>query len=173
MPMKFSIVLIAAGVSISSLFVACSGGSTENPPAATDTTVNKSDDSNTGKLEANKQLVRDFYQSLMGDKDSTAIDKYIDDNIKEHNPLLQDGKEWLKNTLRPFLENPNIQKTKVDIEQIAAEGDMVWVLVRDTAPNGKVFARVNIFRINNGKITEAWKVTELVPATSANQNTVF
>ena len=52
------------------------------------------------------------------------------DDIKEHNPALKDGKEWLKNSLRPFLENPNIQKTKVDIAHIAADGDMVWLLVK-------------------------------------------
>jgi predicted SnoaL-like aldol condensation-catalyzing enzyme len=125
------------------------------------------------KLDANKKLVADFYQSLFGDKDSTAIDKYAADNIKEHNPALQDGKEWLKTSLRPFLENPNIEKTKVNIAHIAADGDMVWLLVKDAAPNGEVFARVNIYRVENGKITEAWKVSEQVPDKSENTNTMF
>jgi len=125
------------------------------------------------KLEANKKLVAEFYQSLFGDKDSTAIDKYAADNIKEHNPSLQDGKEWLKMSLRPFLENPNIAKTKIDIARIAAEGDMVWLLAKDVAPNGEVFARVNIYKVENGKITEAWKVSEQVPAKSENTNTMF
>ena len=84
--------------------------------------------------------------------------------------MLQDGKEWLKNGLRPFLENPNIQKTKVDIKQIAAEGDKVWVLIREVAPNGKVFARAEIFRIENGKIAENWLVTQAEPKESANNN---
>jgi len=125
------------------------------------------------KLEANKKLVAEFYQSLFGDKDSTAIDKYAADNIKEHNPSLQDGKEWLKNALRPFLENPNIEKTKIEIPHVAADGDMVWLLAKDVAPNGKVFARVNIFRVENGKIAEAWKVSEEVPKKSENTNTMF
>ena len=50
---------------------------------------------------------------------------------------------------------------------------MVWLLVKDVAPNGKVFARVNIFRVENGKIAEAWKVSEPVPAKSENNNTMF
>jgi predicted SnoaL-like aldol condensation-catalyzing enzyme len=123
--------------------------------------------------EANKKLVTDFYQSLFGDKDSTAIDKYVADNIIEHNPELQDGKEWLKNSLRPFLANPNISKTKIHIAQVAADGDKVWLLVKDVAPNGKVWARVNIFRIENGKIAESWKVSEAVPAKSENKNGMF
>ena len=124
-------------------------------------------------LEANKKLVTDFIQSLYGDKDSTAIEKYIADNVKQHNPLLDDGKQWLKNGLRPYLQNPNIKKIKVDIRQIAAEGDKVWTLIREVAPNGNVFARAEIFRIENGKIAELWLVSQAEPRTSANKNTMF
>ena len=125
------------------------------------------------KLEANKKLVSDFFQAFYGDKDSTAIDKYIADNIKQHNPLLKDGKEAMKTALQPFLSNPNIAKTTVDIKEISAEDDLVWVLVKDTAPNGKVFARAEIFRITDGKISENWKVAELVPEKSENSNGAF
>ena len=86
---------------------------------------------------------------------------------------MQDGKDWLKNSLRPFLANPHIEKTKMEIKHIAADGDMVWLLVRDVAPNGKEYARVNIFRVENGKIAEAWKVDEPVPAKSENKNGMF
>jgi predicted SnoaL-like aldol condensation-catalyzing enzyme len=141
--------------------------------AACATNTASSQINNQQELEANKRLVTDFYQSLYGDKDSNAVDKYVADNVKQHNPLLQDGKEWLKNSLRPFLENPNIEKTKIEIAHIAADGDLVWLLVKDVAPNGKVFARVNIFRIENGKVAEAWKVSEPVPAKSENKNGMF
>ena len=124
-------------------------------------------------LEANKKLVSDFYQSLFGDKDSASIDKYVADNIIQHNPLLQDGKEWLKAGLRPFLSNPNIDKTKVDIRHITAEGDMVWLMVKEVAPNGKIFARVDVFRIENGKIAESWLVFQEVPAKAENKNGMF
>jgi len=166
--------LISSAIAVSVLFMACSGGTSTS--ASTDTTAAttiNANDENQQKLEENKKLVTDFYQSLFGDKDSTAIDKYVADNIIQHNPALQDGKEWLKNSLRPFLENPNIEKTKIEIPHIAAEGDMVWLLAKDVAPNGKVFARVNIFRIENGKIAEAWKVSEPVPAKSDNKNGMF
>jgi predicted SnoaL-like aldol condensation-catalyzing enzyme len=50
---------------------------------------------------------------------------------------------------------------------------MVWVLIREVAPNGKVFARVDIFRIENGKIAENWLVTQAEAKESANKNTMF
>lgn len=173
--MKLFQILASTTLVTSIAFTSCTSSSTETKPS-TDTTAtattteagNMSGD-NQQKLEANKKLVTDFCQSLYGDKDSTAIDKYIADNIIEHNPLLpKDGKEFLKNELRPFLSMPGLKKTKVDIEMMAAEGDKVWLLLKDTAPNGKVFARVNIFRIENDKIAEAWKVAEFVPKEDVN-----
>src|SRR6478736_2162049 len=149
-----------AVLAITIAFTACTGSTTESTAGSDSaaSTMASTTDANQDKLEANKKIATDFVQALLGDKDSTAIDKYIADDIKQHNPLLKDGKEWLKNTLRPFLANPKIEKTKVNIEMTSAEGDMVWLLIKDVAPNGKVFARVSIFRIENGKIAEAWKV---------------
>ncbi|MEX6690689.1 ester cyclase [Danxiaibacter flavus] len=125
------------------------------------------------KLDANKKLVKEFYQQLWGDKDTTAVDKYVAENMKQHNPLLKDGRDWLKMALRTMLTAKSIEKTTVDIKQVAADGDLVWLFIRDVAPNGKVFARVEIFRVENGKITENWMVTEPVPAKSANNNGYF
>jgi len=169
--------LISSALAVTIVFAACTSNTSDTSKENNDTTATANTTSPANddkqKLEDNKKLVTDFYQALYGDKDSTAIDKYVADDIKEHNPALQDGKEWLKNSLRPFLANPHIEKTKMDIKHIAADGDMVWLLVRDVAPNGKEFARVNIFRVENGKIAEAWKVDEPVPAKSENKNGMF
>jgi hypothetical protein len=43
----------------------------------------------------NKKLVADFYQELYGDKNTDAIDKYLDSNYIQHNPNIGDGKESL------------------------------------------------------------------------------
>ena len=168
--------LISAALVITIAFAACTNTSDTSTAANEDTavaTAANSGDANQEKLEANKKFVTEFYQSLYGDKDSNAIDKYVADNVIIHNPIGKDGKEWLKNALRPFLSNPNIEKVKMDIKHIAADGDMVWLFVKDVAPNGKVFARINIFRVENGKIAEAWKVSEPVPSKSENDNTMF
>jgi len=170
--------LVISALAVSIAFTACSTGTSDNGSSeSTDTTLVTTPnavDGNQEKLDANKKLVTDFYQSLFGDKDSTAIDKYVADDIKEHNPAIQqDGKEALKNALRPFLSNPNIEKTKIDIKQVAADGDLVWLFVRDVAPNKKVFARVDIFRVDNGKIVENWKISEAVSEKSENANSTF
>ena len=67
--------------------------------------------------------------------------------------------------------NSSLEKTKIDIKQVAADGDFVWLFVRDVAPNKKVFARVEIFRVENGKITENWKIAE--PVAAKDEASVF
>ena len=177
--MKAFYSLVSLSLAITIALSACTNNATEKVTEGTkDTTASsvsaemKPDAGGEG-LEANKKLVTDFYQSLFGDKDSTAIDKYVADNVIQHNPLLQDGKDWLKAGLRPFLNNANIEKTKVDIKHIVAEGDMVWLMVKEVAPNGKVFARVDVFRVENEKITESWLVFQQVPDQSENKNGMF
>jgi len=169
--------LISAMLVLTITFSACTGATensaTENADTSMAASSENTADANQLKLEENKKFVTEFYQALYGDKDSNAIDKYVADNVIEHNPLAKDGKEWLRNAVRPFFSNPNIEKVKIDIKRIAADGDLVWLHVRDVAPNGKVFARVNIFRVENGKIAEAWKVSEEVPKKSENTNTMF
>ena len=171
--------LISASMVVAIAFTACTNSDTVKEGEGTTSTaptveVNKADDTQQ-KLEANKKLVSDFCQAFFGDKDSTAIDKYIGDNIIQHGPLLHDGKENFKEEFRPYYANPNFakNKTKVDIRHIAADGDKVWMMIRDVAPNGKVFARIDIFKVENGKITEHWSVEQAVPKESDNKNTMF
>jgi predicted SnoaL-like aldol condensation-catalyzing enzyme len=170
--------LISAALAVSVVFTACTSDTSDKETTATTevaptSTTTNADDADQQKLEANKKLVSDFLQSFFGDKDSTAIDKYLADNIIQHSPLLHDGKEGFKEDLRPYYSRPNLPKTKVDIKQMAAEGDKVWVMVRDVAPNGKVFARIDIFKVGNGKITEHWSVEQAEPKESDNKNTMF
>ena len=171
--------LISAALAVTIVFTACSGGASEKETTATTdnapstATYATTADASQQKLEENKKLVSDFLQSFLGDKDSTAIDKYLADNIIQHSPLLHDTKEGFKQDTRPYYSRPNLPKTKVDIKHIAAEGDKVWLMIRDVAPNGKVFARVDIFKVENGKITEHWSVEQAEPKESDNKNTMF
>jgi len=171
--------LISAALAVTILFTACTSDASDNETTATTnttpatTTEVNAAEANQRKLEENKKLVTDFLQSLLGDKDTTAIDKYIADNIIQHSPLLHDGKQGFKDDLLPYLRRPDLPKTKVDIKHIAADGDKVWLMVRDVAPNGKVFARIDIFKVENGKITEHWSVEQAEPKESSNKNTMF
>lgn len=63
-------------------------------------------------------------------------------------------------------------KEKVDLQRIAADGDLVYLHVRSKMGN-KTVAVVDIFRIENGKIAEHWDVIQEVPEKSANPHPMF
>lgn len=120
--------------------------------------------------KANKKLVADFYQQLFGDKDVSAIDRYIGSVYVQHNPSLPDGPEALKAGATQWFKGA--PKEKIDIQHLAADGNLVFIHLRSKTGD-KVNSVIDIFKVENGKITEHWDVIQEVPAKSANQHPMF
>jgi predicted SnoaL-like aldol condensation-catalyzing enzyme len=119
----------------------------------------------------NRELVVSFYQQLFGDKDITAIDRYVEEGYIQHNPTVPAGRAAIKELFgKYFVGAP---KTKVDIRRVAASGDLVWLHIRAPMPNGSVSAVVDIFRVQGDRIVEHWDVIHQVPEKAANDNTMF
>ena len=122
------------------------------------------------KVEANKKLVAEMYQQLFGDKDISAIDKYMTDGYIQHNPTLPDGKEALKQGASQWFKGA--PKEKVDIQHLNAEEDFVYIHTKSKM-GPKTVSIIDIFRIENGKIAEHWDVIQEVPEKSANPHPMF
>ena len=120
--------------------------------------------------QLNKKLVADFYQQLFGDKDLSAIDKYLKDDYIQHNPAAADGALALKQVLTEWFKGA--PKEKIDIQHIGADGDFVYIHLRSNRGT-KVVSVIDIFRIENGKIAEHWDVIQEVPEKSANPHPMF
>ena len=145
----------------------------------------------TALLERNKENVVAYYTRAFNDKEpEDAVDKYVgfdkpgqdlDGSGEEHlyiqhNPLAASGApafiDFVNNFTAAF---PDLH---IDIRRVVAECDLVVThgLLTGAEP---VFTKlgtkvVDIFRLDeNGKIVEHWDVTQDVPATSANDNTMF
>jgi predicted SnoaL-like aldol condensation-catalyzing enzyme len=120
--------------------------------------------------EFNKKMVAEFYQQLFGDKDLTAIDKYIGDVYIQHNPGLKDGKEELKNAAAVWFKGA--PKEKIDIRHIGSDGKFVYIHTR-AARGTKTVSVLDIFRLENGKITEHWDIIQEVPQKTDNPHPMF
>ena len=113
-----------------------------------------------------------FYEMVFNDKDvDGAITKYIGDEYIQHNPVAPDGIEGFRTAISGWLaSDPSIH---AEIVRTIAEDDLVVLHVRSTSAQGER-AVMDIFRFDdNGKVIEHWDVVQPVPATSANNNTMF
>ena len=122
-------------------------------------------------LEANKSLVRAYYEEVYNKHRPEASDRFVANDFIEHNPRLpHDGlagtKKFLNTVFAAFSDY------HAEIEQLVAEGD--WVVVRtqftgtndgpyDGRPatgNKLVFSTSDFYRIENEKLVERWDVVE-------------
>lgn len=122
-------------------------------------------------IEQNKKIVLDFYQEMFGDKDLSAVDRYIDADYIQHNPTVADGAEAFKTAAAGWFKGA--PKTKVDVQRIAAEGDLVFIHIKNIEPDGGLVSTVDIFRLKEGKIVEHWDVHQAVPDQAANAHPMF
>jgi predicted SnoaL-like aldol condensation-catalyzing enzyme len=125
------------------------------------------------KEEANKKLVVDFYQQFFGDKDITAGERYLAPDYIQHNPNFPDGRDALMNGVKGFFANA--PKTKVDIQRVAADGDLVWLHIRQPPRPGGGAGNsvVDIFRVKDGKIVEHWDTIQAIPEKANNPHPMF
>ncbi len=115
-------------------------------------------------LEKNKAIIRKMLEAL-NERNLDLLDELIAPDYVDHTNHLRGLEEVKKFSTMLFKGFPDFHET---IEDIIAEGDKVWVFLKETgthtgefrglAPTGKkfTFMSVHIQRIVDGKIMEAW-----------------
>ncbi len=123
-------------------------------------------------LEANKKAAKEFYDFIVNKKDFQSASQYIGSRYIQHNPLVADGPEGLKEFIH-FLKS-NYPDARSEIKRVCAEGDYVFLHVHNVrVPNTRGRAIMDIFKLENGKFVEHWDVIQDIPETCANPNGMF
>ena len=123
-------------------------------------------------LEANKQNAIAFYRTAYLGEPTKAVELYVGDKYKQHNPLVGDGKPAF---IEYFEEMANAYPDKsIEFVRAVAEGDLVALHTHQVWPGSEEYVTMDFFRFDEeGKIVEHWDSIQQVPGETKNGNPMY
>lgn len=107
-------------------------------------------------LTSSKDLVLNAYQRLAA-RDLDGLGGLLHEDFTSHNPDIPTG----RTKAMEFLAGSPIADTKVDIQHVVADGEIVAVHYRALSPGEtKSRAVVDIWRVEGGLLAEHWDVVQ-------------
>ena len=121
------------------------------------------------KTDANKALVKDFISTVLINGGFDKMGNYFDgDTYIQHNSMIGDGLSGLGKGLEEMAKN-GITMVYEKNHIVLGEGNFV-LSISEGQFGGKHTSFYDLFRIENGKITEHWDVLETIAPTSEHKN---
>ena len=111
-------------------------------------------------LARNKALVRDFYTTVLIDRQVDAAPRFLRTDYIQHNPNVPTGLKGFMDTFRARFTQKFPPDYKRELLNVVGENDMVVIYVRQTwtSLDGKHNRALSfdMFRVQDGKIAEHW-----------------
>lgn len=129
----------------------------------------------------NKELVLKAAGELFGDKDPSAVDRWVAPGYRQHSSLIADGPEALRGLVATLPEGFHYE-----LARVIADGDLVALHGVYHGFGPEPLVAFDLFRVRDGKLAEHWDaLTPVVentasgrsqtdgPAQPAQENTEF
>ena len=116
-------------------------------------------------------LIRDYIELIWNQGRTDLADRFLAEDLVQHNPNLPNGRKPLVDFLDGFRQQ--LPEARFEIRRLAADGDLVFIHSLFTAhPGHRGVAVVDVFRIADGLIAEHWDLREDVPETTVSGNDI-
>jgi predicted SnoaL-like aldol condensation-catalyzing enzyme len=121
------------------------------------------------RTEANKQLVRKFYEEVMVTSDYARMADYFEnDTCIQHDPLIPAAVSELRAQLEK-LANDGTPFRYEKVVRVLGRGNFVLVQSRGGYATEPAVL-YDLLRVENGKLVEHWMVGQPIPVESRNSN---
>ncbi|WP_370942098.1 nuclear transport factor 2 family protein [Amycolatopsis sp. cg5] len=114
----------------------------------------------------NKDLVLQAAGELFGDKDPSAVDRWVAANYRQHSSLAGDGPEALRGLVANLPEG-----FRYELARVIADGDLVALHGTYHGFGPEPLVAFDLFRVENGKLAEHWDaLTPVVTETASGRS---
>lgn len=123
-------------------------------------------------LEENRKNAISFYKMSYEGNPRKAVELFVGSEYIQHNPLVGDGKE-------PFIAyfermGKEYADKSIEFVRSVAEGRLVALHTHQIWPDNEEYVTMDFFRFDyQGKIVEHWDSMQIIPESSAHNNTMY
>lgn len=145
---------------------ACSGASGTGPAAAAG--------SSSASEEQNKALVLRLYSEAFNQDKTDVVRELVGADYVQHDKSVPGGADGQVKQFQDL--KAKIPGAVATVKRTAADRDLVavhWHASATPADEATGEAKVDLYRVANGKLVEHWSITQTVPATTASGNSLF
>lgn len=123
------------------------------------------------QVESNKQWVKTIYDRVFIKAGLSELDGVLAENFAVWRQTIKGD----KNNLTQYLSERRVAypQRSATIHRVIAQGNLVFLHVEETLDTSTKFARGELFKVNQGKITELCSVEQLVPSQTASGSSLF
>lgn len=113
----------------------------------------------------NKDVVRNFYTTVLIGRNVDAAPKFLKPDYIQHNPQVPTGLKGFMDAFRERFAQKLPPDYKRELLNVIGDNDMVVVYIRQTGKDGQHYQALgfDMFRVQDGMIAEHWDA-ELINA---------